>query len=120
MGLTEWPTFFFAVGLAHYMVLFVTLYQRLPTNETLPKELHPVFFLVVATPNVASMAWEKLQGSFNYRSLIAYFIALFLYFSLVSISKTKTNSHLFGLIFQKLPINYNWFSNSIFFFSLIL
>ncbi|KAK4489592.1 hypothetical protein RD792_005404 [Penstemon davidsonii] len=82
MGLKEGPTFFFAVGLAHYTVLFVTLYQRLPTNETLPKELHPVFFLFVATPSVASMAWARLQGSFDYGSKIAYFISLFLYFSL--------------------------------------
>lgn len=82
MGLVEGPIFFFAVGLAHYIVLFVTLYQRLPTNETLPKELHPVFFLFVAAPSVASMAWAKLQGSFDYGSRIAYFIALFLYFSL--------------------------------------
>lgn len=83
MGLTEGPLFFFAVGLAHYTVLFVTLYQRLPTNETLPKELHPVFFLFVAAPSVASMAWARLQGSFDYASRIAYFIALFLYASLV-------------------------------------
>lgn len=54
MGLKEGPIFFFAIGLAHYTVLFVTLYQRLPTNETLPKELHPVFFLFVAAPSVAS------------------------------------------------------------------
>lgn len=82
MGLREGPLFFFAVGLAHYMVLFVTLYQRLPTNETLPKELHPVFFLFVAAPSVASMAWARLQGSFDYGSRIIYFVALFLYFSL--------------------------------------
>ncbi|KAK5811767.1 S-type anion channel SLAH2 isoform X1 [Gossypium arboreum] len=82
MGLKEGPVFFFAVGLAHYTVLFVTLYQRLPTNETLPKELHPVFFLFVAAPSVASMAWANIQGSFDYGSRIAYFIALFLYFSL--------------------------------------
>ncbi|OMO67017.1 C4-dicarboxylate transporter/malic acid transport protein [Corchorus olitorius] len=82
MGLKEGPIFFFAVGLAHYIVLFVTLYQRLPTNETLPKELHPVFFLFVAAPSVASMAWANIQGSFDYGSRIAYFIALFLYFSL--------------------------------------
>ncbi|XP_022869652.1 S-type anion channel SLAH2-like [Olea europaea var. sylvestris] len=83
MGLKEGPIFFFAVGLAHYTVLFVTLYQRLPTNETLPKELHPVFFLFVAAPSVASMAWARIQGSFDYGARIAYFIALFLYFSLV-------------------------------------
>lgn len=83
MGLKEGPIFFFAVGLAHYTVLFVTLYQRLPTNETLPKELHPVFFLFVAAPSVASMAWAKIQGSFDYGSRVAYFIAMFLYVSLV-------------------------------------
>uniref|UniRef100_A0A7N0U6J9 Uncharacterized protein n=1 Tax=Kalanchoe fedtschenkoi TaxID=63787 RepID=A0A7N0U6J9_KALFE len=82
MGLKEGPIFFFAVGLAHYTVLFVTLYQRLPTNETLPKELHPVFFLFVAAPCVASMAWATIQGSFDHGSRIAYFIAMFLYFSL--------------------------------------
>lgn len=83
MGLQEGPILFFAVGLAHYTVLFVTLYQRLPTNETLPKELHPVFFLFVAAPSVACMAWAKITGEFGYGSRIAYFIALFLYVSLV-------------------------------------
>lgn len=82
MGLKEGPIFFYSVGLAHYMVLFVTLYQRLPTNETLPKELHPVFFLFVAAPSVASMAWARIQGSFDYGSKISYFIAVFLYISL--------------------------------------
>ncbi|KAL8170425.1 hypothetical protein V2J09_022229 [Rumex salicifolius] len=82
MGLKEGPLFFFGVGVAHYTVLFVTLYQRLPTNETLPKELHPVFFLFVAAPSVSSMAWAAIQGSFDYGSRIAYFIAMFLYLSL--------------------------------------
>ncbi|TVU35868.1 hypothetical protein EJB05_17775 [Eragrostis curvula] len=82
MGLREGPIFFFAVGLAHYMVLFVTLYQRLPTNMTLPKELHPVFFLFVAAPSVASMAWAKINGQFDNGARIAYFVALFLYMSL--------------------------------------
>ncbi|CAN6341080.1 unnamed protein product [Urochloa humidicola] len=83
MGLHEAPVFFFAVGLAHYMVLFVTLYQRLPTNVQLPKELHPVFFLFVAAPSVASMAWARLCGEFNHGAKILYFISLFLYMSLV-------------------------------------
>ncbi|KAH6828173.1 SLAC1-like protein 3 [Perilla frutescens var. hirtella] len=82
MGLKEGPIFFFAIGLAHYVVLFVTLYQRLPTNETLPKDLHPVFFLFVAAPSVASMAWANIVGSFDYGSRMAYFVAMFLYFSL--------------------------------------
>lgn len=95
MGLKEGPIFFFAVGLAHYTVLFVTLYQRLPTNKTLPKELHPVFFLFVAAPSVASIAWASIEGSFDYGSRIAYFIAMFLYFSLVSSMSCFLHSYLF-------------------------
>ncbi|KAK8458124.1 hypothetical protein SEVIR_3G313000v4 [Setaria viridis] len=82
MGLREGPIFFFAVGLAHYVVLFVTLYQRLPTNETLPKELHPVFFLFVAAPSVSSVAWSKITGEFGYVSRVAFFVGMFLYASL--------------------------------------
>uniref|UniRef100_K3XFC5 S-type anion channel SLAH3 n=1 Tax=Setaria italica TaxID=4555 RepID=K3XFC5_SETIT len=82
MGLKEGPMFFFAVGLAHYTVLFVTLYQRLPTSETLPRDLHPVFFLFVAAPSVACLAWARITGEFGYGSRVAYFIAMFLYASL--------------------------------------
>ncbi|KAF6992311.1 hypothetical protein CFC21_009317 [Triticum aestivum] len=83
MGLRELPIFFFAIGLAHYVVLFVTLYQRLPTNVQLPKELHPVFFLFVAAPSIASMAWTRISGEFNDGSKLLYFVSLFLYVSLV-------------------------------------
>ncbi|KAF9602531.1 hypothetical protein IFM89_029830 [Coptis chinensis] len=82
MGLREGAIFFFAVGLAHYIVLFVTLYQRLPTNDTLPKDLHPMFFLFVAAPNSASVAWARIVGDFGYTSRISYFVALFLYITL--------------------------------------
>nr|XP_020151232.1 S-type anion channel SLAH2-like isoform X1 [Aegilops tauschii subsp. strangulata] len=83
MGLRELPIFFFAIGLAHYVVLFVTLYQRLPTNMQLPKELHPVFFFFIAAPSVASMAWASISGEFNDGAKLLYFISLFLYMSLV-------------------------------------
>jgi hypothetical protein len=85
MGLREVPIFFFAVGVVHYLVLFVTLYQRLPTNAQLPKELHPVFFLFIAAPSVASVGWARLCGDFNYAAKILYFTALFLYMSLVRV-----------------------------------
>ncbi|KAI5071053.1 hypothetical protein GOP47_0013304 [Adiantum capillus-veneris] len=83
VGWDEPAIFFWAVGCAHYLVVFVTLYQRLPTAEVLPKELHPVFFLFVAAPSVASVAWKNIVGSFDRVSRVAYFLALFLYSSLV-------------------------------------
>ncbi|OWM71908.1 guard cell S-type anion channel SLAC1 [Punica granatum] len=79
----EAAKFFWAVGFAHYLVLFVTLYQRLPTSEALPKELHPVYSMFIAAPSAASIAWEAIYGEFDGLSRTCYFIALFLYVSLV-------------------------------------
>lgn len=83
VGWKEPAKFMWAVGLAHYLVLFVTLYQRLPTNETLPKDLHPVYSMFIAAPSAASIAWELIQGNFDDVSRLCYFIALFLYSSLI-------------------------------------
>jgi tellurite resistance protein TehA-like permease len=84
VGWREPGFFLWAVGCAHYMVVFVTLYQRLPTAELLPKELHPIFFLFVAAPSAASLSWSAISGSFDRIARVPYFVALFLYASLVS------------------------------------
>jgi hypothetical protein len=76
MGLREVPIFFFVVGMVHHLVLFVTLYQRLPTNAQLPRELHPVFFLFIVARSVASVFWARLCGDFNYTAKIFYFTYL--------------------------------------------
>ncbi|KAA8522309.1 hypothetical protein F0562_012982 [Nyssa sinensis] len=83
VGWNEAAKFLWAVGFAHYLVVFVTLYQRLPTSEALPKELHPVYSMFIATPSAASIAWETIYGEFDGLSRTFYFIALFLYVSLV-------------------------------------
>lgn len=83
VGWKEPAKFFWAIGFAHYMVLFVTLYQRLPTSEALPKELHPVYSMFIAAPSAASIAWQTIYGEFDEVSRTCYFIALFLYVSLV-------------------------------------
>ncbi|XP_020594310.1 guard cell S-type anion channel SLAC1-like, partial [Phalaenopsis equestris] len=71
------------VGIAHYVCVFVTLYQRLPTSQTLPKELHPVYCMFIATPSAASLAWNAIYGEFDAVARTFFFIALFLYLSLV-------------------------------------
>ncbi|GAB2237323.1 hypothetical protein Droror1_Dr00027205 [Drosera rotundifolia] len=83
VGWDEAAKFFWAVGFAHYLVVFVTLYQRLPTSEALPKELHPVYSMFIAAPSAASIAWGSIYGEFDGLSRTCYFIALFLYISLV-------------------------------------
>ncbi|CAL9753462.1 unnamed protein product [Musa acuminata subsp. burmannicoides] len=83
VGWGEAGKFLWAIGLAHYLCLFVTLYQRLTTSQALPKELHPVYSMFIATPSAASIGWHAIYGEFDAVSRTFYFIALFLYCSLV-------------------------------------
>ncbi|XP_050228800.1 guard cell S-type anion channel SLAC1 [Mercurialis annua] len=83
VGWKEVGKFLWAIGFAHYLVVFVTLYQRLPTSEALPKELHPVYSMFIAAPSAASIAWETIYDEFDGLSRNCFFIALFLYISLV-------------------------------------
>ena len=83
VGWEEAAKFLWAVGFAHYLVVFVTLYQRLPTSEALPKELHPVYSMFIAAPSAASIAWGIVYGDVDGLSRTCYFIALFLFVSLL-------------------------------------
>ncbi|KAH7441717.1 hypothetical protein KP509_03G050700 [Ceratopteris richardii] len=84
IGYSELALFFWSLGIMHYIVLLVTLYQRLPSATILPKELHPVYFLFVALPSSASLSWAKIMGEFELIAKIIYYFALFLFLSLVA------------------------------------
>ena len=83
MGWKESAVCLFSLGMVHYLVLFVTLYQRLSGGDRLPVLLRPVFFLFFAAPGVASLAWESIVGSFDTASKMLFFLSLFLFTSLV-------------------------------------
>lgn len=81
MGWRESAVGMFSLGMAHYLVLFVTLYHRLSTNGTLPAMLKPVFFLF----NMAGLAWDLICGKIGYiyTSKTLFFLLLFLFMSLI-------------------------------------
>jgi tellurite resistance protein TehA-like permease len=85
MGWKESAVCMFSLGMVHYLVLFVTLYQRLSGGDRLPVLLRPVFFLFFAAPGVASLAWESIVGDFDTFSKMLFFLSLFLFMSLVYI-----------------------------------
>lgn len=58
MGWRESALCLFSVGMAHYLVLFVTLYQRVSADNNVPARLRPVFFLFVAV-----RVWEAWLGT---------------------------------------------------------
>ncbi|KAF5481045.1 hypothetical protein F2P56_001733 [Juglans regia] len=83
MGWTESAVFMFSLGIIHYLVLFVTLYQRLSGSNSLPEMLTPTFFLFIAAPSMASLAWDSISGRLDVASKMLFFLSLFLFFSLV-------------------------------------
>lgn len=83
MGWRESAVCLFSLGMVHYLVLFVTLYQRLSGSDRLPAMLRPVFFLFFAAPSMASLAWESIAGAFDMGSKMMFFLSLFIFTSLV-------------------------------------
>ncbi|XP_047339830.1 S-type anion channel SLAH4-like [Impatiens glandulifera] len=84
MDWKESAMFMFSVGMVHYLVLFVTLYQRLSGSKTFPAMLRPVFFLFFAAPSLASLAWNSIVGKFDNSSKMMFYLSLFLFIGLVS------------------------------------
>ncbi|KAJ3692332.1 hypothetical protein LUZ60_012682 [Juncus effusus] len=84
MGWTESAVCMFSLGIAHYLVLFVTLYQQFLGSNSLPAMLRPVFFLFIAAPSMASLAWCSISKTFDTSCKMLFFLSLFLFASLVS------------------------------------
>ncbi|KAF5729077.1 putative SLAC1 [Tripterygium wilfordii] len=84
MGWTESAICMFSLGMVHYLVLFITLYQRLAGCNQFPSTLRPAFFLFFAAPSIASSAWYSITGSFHTMSKMLFFLSLFLFTSLAS------------------------------------
>lgn len=68
MGWRESAVCMFSLGIVHYLVLFVTLYQRLSGDSSLPAMLSPVF-LFIAAPSMASLPWDSISGCFDTPSI---------------------------------------------------
>ncbi|KAI3823858.1 hypothetical protein L1987_05303 [Smallanthus sonchifolius] len=84
MGWRESGICLFTLGMTHYLVVFITLYQRLSGNNHIPSRLRPVFFQFVATPSMAALAWKSINGNFDVLCKMLFFLSLFLFTSLAS------------------------------------
>ncbi|MBA0748172.1 hypothetical protein Gogos_005020 [Gossypium gossypioides] len=82
MGWKESAVCMWSLGMVHYLVLFVTLYQRLSGQNSLPTILRPTFFLFFAAPSMGSLAWNSITGTFDTTSKMLFFFSLFLSVSL--------------------------------------
>ncbi|CAF1719535.1 hypothetical protein Bca4012_041993 [Brassica carinata] len=83
IGWMECALCLFSLGMVHYLVIFVTLYQRLPGGKNFPTKLRPVFFLFFAAPAMGSLAWNSICGNFDHLAKMLFFLSLFIFMSLV-------------------------------------
>ncbi|EOA34457.1 hypothetical protein CARUB_v10021993mg [Capsella rubella] len=83
MGWKECALCMFSLGMVHYLVIFVTLYQRLPGGNNFPTKLRPIFFLFFAAPAMASLAWNSICETFDAVAKMLFFLSLFIFMSLV-------------------------------------
>ncbi|KAG6392350.1 hypothetical protein SASPL_146567 [Salvia splendens] len=83
VGWRETALCLFAVGLVHYVVVFITLYQRLTGFRA---ALRPISFLFFGTPSAACLAWSAISGGFGVACKMLFFLSLFLLASLVNVS----------------------------------
>ncbi|KAH7569455.1 hypothetical protein ACOSP7_012864 [Xanthoceras sorbifolium] len=82
MGWKETAVCMFSLGMVHYLVLFITLYQQLSGSNRFPSILRPTFFLFFAAPSMGSLAWSSITGAFDTTSKMLFFLSLFLFTSL--------------------------------------
>ncbi|XP_027333563.1 S-type anion channel SLAH4-like [Abrus precatorius] len=80
-GWKEGAVSMFSLGLVYYLVIFVTLYQRVTSGNQFPKVLRPAYFLFFAAPSMASLAWKSISGAFVTPSKMFLFLSLFLFMS---------------------------------------
>nr|KYP58258.1 hypothetical protein KK1_004556 [Cajanus cajan] len=81
IGWKESAVLMFSIGLVYYLIIFVTLYQRLTSSNQFPTVLRPTYFLCFAAPSVTSLAWKSITGAFVTPSKMLLFLSLFLFMS---------------------------------------
>ncbi|XP_030514785.2 S-type anion channel SLAH4-like [Rhodamnia argentea] len=82
MGWKESALCMFSLGIIHYLVIFVTLYQRLSGENYSPPNLRPTLCLFFAVPSTASSSWRSISGSFDQPSKMMFYLSLFIFASL--------------------------------------
>eukprot|EP00735_Rhodelphis_limneticus_P009498 TRINITY_DN2777_c0_g1::TRINITY_DN2777_c0_g1_i1::g.27422::m.27422 TRINITY_DN2777_c0_g1::TRINITY_DN2777_c0_g1_i1::g.27422 ORF type:complete len:783 (-),score=147.45,sp/Q9FLV9/SLAH3_ARATH/32.09/4e-50,SLAC1/PF03595.12/9e-30 TRINITY_DN2777_c0_g1_i1:225-2573(-) len=80
----ELATFFFCIGSLTWIVMVASLFGRNDTGApgklwNLDPKFHPVIFLFVTPPSVASVAATNITGGLNYVSRFFFFVALYFY-----------------------------------------
>ena len=85
--------FFFSIGIVLWIVLFTIFLYRAIFHKPLPDKLMPTFFILIAPPSIAFVAYFKMTGGIDGFAKVLYFFAVFtamlLFFNAKSFAKIK-------------------------------
>ena len=85
--------FFFSIGFILWIVLFTIFIYRSIFHQPLPEKLLPTFFILIAPPSIAFIAYFKITGELDGFAKVIYFFALFttllLFFNARSFARIK-------------------------------
>lgn len=92
--------FFFSLGLFFWVILFALIFYRVVFHDSMPKQLFPTLFILIAPPSVAFISYTKIAGHMDSFSRFLLYIAWF--FVLLLLSMTR--------YFLKLDFNISWWA----------
>ncbi|KAK3246283.1 hypothetical protein CYMTET_44176 [Cymbomonas tetramitiformis] len=81
----DFAIFLFSVGIFYYFMVLVTVYRQLSVGAgegaiwSLPQEMHPALFFLVAPPCAAAAALSDIQGNFTLSCKLLFFFGMFMY-----------------------------------------
>lgn len=78
LGYIETSWFFFSIGLFFWIILMTIIFYRVLFHNPLPEKLMPTFFILIAPPAVAFIAYTKLTGEVDIFARLLYYMGLFL------------------------------------------
>ncbi|MEA3292458.1 MAG: SLAC1 anion channel family protein, partial [Pseudomonadota bacterium] len=102
LGYPEISWFFFSIGIVFWLVLLTIFFNRIIFHDPMPQRLVPTFFILIAPPAVAFIAWFKLGGELDAFARVLYYTALF--FSLLLATQIGK--------FARLPFFLSWWAYS--------
>ncbi len=75
--------FFFSIGLTFWLIFTTIVLNRVMFHQPLKEKLMPTFFILMAPPAVAFIAYVQLTGNIDIPARILYYFAMFIFILLL-------------------------------------
>ena len=92
---SQFLTFFFAIGLFFWIILFAIILNRLIFHKQFAPKFMPTLFILIAPPAIGFISYIKLMGTIDFFAQILYSLGLFFTFLVCVMYKNFINIKFF-------------------------